>query len=243
MFFMGNGHISSDWGLMGGYPAASGYRFAAHKTGIKELIASGAPIPLGGDTDPENPVWDGLIKDAVIKRDKQAITTEEMFADYDLYLNYMRGGPGFGDPLDREPQSVVDDLNGGYLLERFADRVYGVIARKGADGVFAVDDDATVAKRKAIRKARIADSVPTREWMKGEREKILAKDAGTHVRQMFAASFKLGPRFEKEFRSFWNLPESWILTEEEIGVPHYGSHYSMDVSELPDVKTVQFVEE
>src|SRR5258708_10286099 len=194
MFFMGNGHISSDWGLMGGYPAASGYRFAAHKTGIKELIASGAPIPLGGDTDPESPVWDGLIKDAVIKRDKQAITTEEMFADYDLYLNYMRGGPGFGDPLDREPQSVVDDLNGGYLLERFADRVYGVIARKGADGVFAVDDDATLAKRKAIRKARIRHSWPTRGLTNSEREKILAKDAGTHVRQMFAASFKLGPR-------------------------------------------------
>ena len=27
MFFMGNGYMSSDCGLMGGYPAASGYRF------------------------------------------------------------------------------------------------------------------------------------------------------------------------------------------------------------------------
>ena len=106
-----------------------------------------------------------------------------------------------------------------------------------------LDDDATAAKRKAIRKARIADSVPTREWMKGEREKILAKNAGDHVKQMFAASFKLGPRFYSEFKAFWNLPADWTLTEEEIGVPHYGSHYSMDVSELPDVKTVQFVEE
>jgi acetone carboxylase alpha subunit len=60
---------------------------------------------------------------------------------------------------------------------------------------------------------------------------------------MFAASFKLGPRFEAEFRTFWDMPESWTLAEEDIGIPHYGSHYSMDVSELPDVKTVQFVEE
>jgi acetone carboxylase alpha subunit len=60
---------------------------------------------------------------------------------------------------------------------------------------------------------------------------------------MLAASFKLGPRFEAEFRTFWDLPESWTLAEEDIGIPHYGSHYSMDVSELPDVKTVQFVEE
>ena len=244
MFFMGNGHISSDWGLMGGYPAASGYRFAAHKTGLKKLIAEGKPLPLGGDTDPENPTWDGLLTDATIKRDKQAITTEEMFADYDLYLNYMRGGPGFGDPLDREPQRVVDDLNSGYLLERFAERVYGVVAGKGADGAWVVDEGATATKRKAIRKERIATSVPTREWLKGERAKVLGKTgAGDHVKQMFAASFKLGPKFLSDFKTFWDLPADWSLTEDELDIPHYGSHYSMDVSELPDVKTVQFVEE
>ena len=243
MFFMGNGHISSDWGLMGGYPAASGYRFAAHQTGLKELIASGADIPLGGDTDPENPTWDAMLPKAQIKRDKQAITTEEMFSDYDLYLNYMRGGPGFGDPLDREPQAVADDINGGYVLERLAGDVYGVVVKKGAGGLVVVDEAATKAARADIRKARIAKSVPTREWMKGEREKILVKDAGTQVQQMFAASFKLGPKFECEFRAFWDLPESWVLNEEDIGVPTYGSRYSMDISELPDVTTVQFVEE
>ncbi|MFG1200900.1 hydantoinase B/oxoprolinase family protein [Xanthobacter aminoxidans] len=243
MFFMGNGHISSDWGLMGGYPAASGYRFAAHQTGLKELIASGADIPLGGDTDPENPTWDAMLPKAQIKRDKQAITTEEMFSDYDLYLNYMRGGPGFGDPLDREPQAVADDINGGYVLERLAGDVYGVVVKKGAGGLVVVDEAATKAARADIRKARIAKSVPTREWMKGEREKILAKDAGTQVQQMFAASFKLGPKFEREFRAFWDLPESWVLNEEDIGIPTYGSRYSMDISELPDVRTVQFVEE
>ena len=243
MFFMGNGHISSDWGLMGGYPAASGYRFAAHKTGLKQLIAQGEPIPLGGDTDPENPVWDGLIQDAVIKRDKQAITTEEMFADYDLYLNYMRGGPGFGDPLDREPQRVADDLNGGYLLERFAASVFGVILTKGADGLHVVDQPATEARRAAIRSERLAKSAPVSEWMRTERQNILKKEAGAQVKQMFAASFDLGPRFFEEFKTFWNLPEDWSLPEDTIGVPTYGSKYSMDLSELPDVRMVQFVEE
>lgn len=243
MFFMGNGHISSDWGLMGGYPAASGYRFAAHKTGLKELIAEGKPIPLGGDTDPENPTWDAMLPNAQIKRDKQAITTEEMFADYDLYLNYMRGGPGFGDPLDRDPQRVADDLNGGYTLERFAARLHGVMVKKDAKGTYTVDADATKARRTEIRKERLAKAVPTTEWMKTEREKILAKDAGTHVQQMFASSFALGPRFYSEFKAFWTLPEEWTLLEEEIGVPHYGSKYTMDLSELPDVRLVQFVEE
>lgn len=132
---------------MGGYPAASDYRFAAHKTGLKELIAEGKPIPLGGDTDPENPIWDAMLPNAQIKRDKQVITIEEMFADYDLYLNSMRGGPGFGDPLDRDPQRVADDLNGGYTLERFAARLHGAIVKKDAKGAYTVDADATKARR------------------------------------------------------------------------------------------------
>lgn len=134
MFFMGNGHISSDWGLMGGYPAASGYRFEAHDTGLKDRIANGEAIPFGGDTDPENPVWEGMLEGARIKRDKQAITTEAMFKDYDLYLNYMRGGPGFGDPLDREPQAVADDVNGGYLLPASPTASTGSCWRRPATG-------------------------------------------------------------------------------------------------------------
>jgi acetone carboxylase alpha subunit len=207
------------------------------------MIADGRPIPLGGDTDPEHPVYDGLIAGARIKRDKQAITTEAMFKDYDLYLNYMRGGPGFGDPLDREPQKVADDVNGGYLLERFADSVYGVVLVEAGDGRKGVDPEATEARRRAIRRERLEQSVPTQEWMARERERILAKDAGLQVQQMYAASFKLGPRFEQQFRSFWNLPADWQLLEADLPIPSYGREYAMDVSELPDVHTVQFVEE
>jgi len=95
-----------------------------------------------------------------------------------------------------------------------------------------------------MRKERIARSVPTQEWLKGERDKIIRKiGADDHVKQMFAASFKLSPKFLSQFKTFWELPKDWNLTEDEIGVVHYGSDYAMDVSELPDVKTVQFVEE
>ncbi|MBN9670042.1 hydantoinase B/oxoprolinase family protein [Roseibium aggregatum] len=243
MFFMGNGHISSDWGLMGGYPAASGYRFAAHDTGLEEAIRNGGPIPHGGDTDPQNPTFDAMVNPEGIKRDKQAITTEEMFKDHDLYLNYMRGGPGFGDPLDREPGAVAEDVNGGYLLERFATSVYGVVLNKQADGCFTADLDGTAQRRAGIRKERLAKSQPTRDWMARERERILAKDAGLQVQQMYASSFKLGPKWAEGFREFWDLPDDWQLNEADLPIPSYGREYSMDLSELPDVKTVKFVEE
>lgn len=243
MFFMGNGHITSDWGLMGGYPAASGYRFAAHNTNLKQKIENGEPIPHGGDTDPEFPDYEKILEGAQIKRDKQAITTEEMFADYDLYLNYMRGGPGFGDPIERSPKSVAKDANEGYLIPRFADKVYGVVLKKDKSGQFTVDHAGTEKRRDEMRRERLAESVPTKEWMEKERQKILDKDAGTQVQQMFAASFKLGPKFEASFRKFWNLPDSWELKEEDLPIPSYGKDYSMDLSELPDVKTVTLVEE
>ena len=79
--------------------------------------------------------------------------------------------------------------------------------------------------------------------MQQERDKIIAKEASTQVRHMFATSFALSEKFLKTFRQFWNLPDSWQLPESELGVPTYGSVHRMDLSQMPDVKTVVQVEE
>jgi acetone carboxylase alpha subunit len=244
MFFMGNGYMNSDWGLMGGYPAATGYRFEAHKTGLKERIAAGDSLPLGGDINPDLPDYENhLNAGSVVKRDKQCMTTEDCYDNYDLYLNYLRGGPGFGDPLDREPESIARDLNNGLLLPEYAQKVYGAVATKDANGVWTVDGKQTALMRLDIRKQRVARSQPTREWMKVERERILVKHAAPQVQHMFATSFGLSKKFENAFRSFWDLPASWTLTEEELDVPSYGSTFRMDLSKMPDVNTVVLVEE
>ncbi len=36
----------------------------------------------------------------------------------DLYLSPGRGGGGLGDPLERPPERVADDVSSGHLLER-----------------------------------------------------------------------------------------------------------------------------
>ena len=244
MFFMGNGYMNSDWGLMGGYPPATGYRFEAHNTGLKERIASGDQLPLGGDTNPDLPDYENHIKaGAVVKRDQQCMTTEDCYANYDLYLNYLRGGPGFGDPLDREIDAIARDLNNALLLPEYAQKVYGAVATKNGDGVWRVDAGRTAQRREEIRKRRLERSTPVREWMKKERERILTKSASSQVQHMFATSFSLSKKFEQQFRQFWNLPESWVLTEDELKIPTYGSTYRMDLSNMPDVKTIVLVEE
>ncbi|NPT59850.1 hydantoinase B/oxoprolinase family protein [Paraburkholderia elongata] len=244
MFFMGNGYMNSDWGFMGGYPSATGYRFEAHKTGLKERIAQGLSLPLGGDSNPDAPDYERHI-DATskVKRDKQCMTTEDCYENHDLYLNYLRGGPGFGDPLDRETEAIAKDLNNGFLLPEFAEKVYGAVLAQDATGIWTVDAKKTVKRRGEIRKERLARSLPTREWMKEERERVLTKHASRPVRHMFATSFGLSEKFLNEFRAFWDLPADWNMTEAELDVPSYGSKYRMDLSLLPDVTTVVQVEE
>ncbi|WP_374327625.1 hydantoinase B/oxoprolinase family protein [Azonexus sp.] len=244
MFFMGNGFMNSDWGMMGGYPSATGYRFEAHNTGLEKRIAIGDSLPLGADLDPSDPDYERhLDATATVKRDKQCITTEDCYANHDLYLNYLRGGPGFGDPIDREPKAIEADLNQKFLLPEYAAKVYGAVFTQDAKGVFTVDPALTAQRRGEIRKERLARALPTREWMKEERERIVNKHAAVQVQHMFATSFALSEKFTREFKDFWNLPADWQLLEEDLGVPSYGSKHRMDLSLLPDVTTVVQVEE
>ena len=48
----------------------------------------------------------------------------------DGFINLSAGGGGFGDPLDRDPSSIVSDVVEGYVSREAAKRVYGVVVRK-----------------------------------------------------------------------------------------------------------------
>jgi acetone carboxylase alpha subunit len=59
--------------------------------------------------------------------------------------------------------------------------------------------------------------------MEQERERIQKKEASVQVQHMYAGSFALSESFASEFKEFWNLPEEWKLTEDELGVPVFGA--------------------
>jgi len=77
------------------------------------------------------------------------------------------GGGGWGDPLERDPELVLRDVDEGLHSIDFASRAYGV---EIADGV--VDDEATAAKRRELTEARtegkwqVPTAAPT-NWTKG----------------------------------------------------------------------------
>ena len=71
--------------------------------------------------------------------------------------------------------------------------MYGAVATKDANGVWSVDARETALQRLEIRRQRLARSIPTQEWMKEERERILTKNASVQVQHMFATSFACRP--------------------------------------------------
>ncbi len=213
MYFMGNGYTQTDCGMFGGYPAATGYRLAVHDTDLAERFSLGEMVPTGGDGDPENSEIDGSVKGQLI-RDNRATTTPDIYKNYDLYLNYLRGGPGLGDPIERDIRAIEIDLNEGVLLPRYARSIYGAVCSQDrADGRWTVSEKESAAERQTMRDRRLARARPVDEWMADERDRILRQEASAQVREMYQSSMKMSERFAAEFREFWSLADDWKLEE------------------------------
>jgi N-methylhydantoinase B len=69
------------------------------------------------------------------------------------------GGGGWGDPLERDTERVLTDIDDGLVSESFAHAAYGVVL----DGSGRVDEDATAMRRRDLSRLRDQDEwrVPT----------------------------------------------------------------------------------
>jgi N-methylhydantoinase B/acetone carboxylase alpha subunit len=195
---IGSGRCFIQAGLWGGYPAAAGYRHNIRNTNLLDLAAEQKPFPLS-EPDPADSALAREIE-GDHQFDIETTSLPEVMRQGDLYLCMFRGGAGTGDPLERPYESVMADLEGDFLLPRYAESVYGVVAG---------DESATDTRRKEIREQRGEQALPVREWMKSERERILAGDMIETVQRMYAESMRLSPRWAAEFREFWDLPEDF----------------------------------
>src|SRR5205807_10354097 len=127
-------------------------------------------------------------------------TLPELMRQGDLYLCCFRGAAGLGDPIGRPYGSVMEGLDGDFLLARYAESVYGVVPG---------DAGATAGRRDEIRNERADRAVPVREWIDKERERVQAGDFIEPVKRMYAESMRLSDRWAQEFREFWDLPDDF----------------------------------
>ena len=203
----GNGHTFNGTGMFGAYPASPIYRHSIKDTDLKERFEKGRPYPVA-DFDPENSEMSAHVTGTHLK-DHNLSHMADMHSEYDLYLSILSGGHGCGDPMEREPEKVVDDLNELLLLPRFAESGYGVIAGRVGDGAWRLDAGATEAKRAEIRAQRLERSIPVAEWIAGQRPKVEKGDHIEPIRRMYAESLSLSENWAAAYRGFWDLPEDW----------------------------------
>ncbi|OWY06330.1 hydantoinase B/oxoprolinase family protein [Thioclava sp. IC9] len=97
-----------------------------------------------------------------------------VFSDYpvhpgDEFARPTAGGGGFGDPLERAPEKVRDDVIDDYVSIERAARDYGVVLKQiDADlGEYEVDERATDRLRAEIRAERV-------QWARMDPEKVAA---------------------------------------------------------------------
>src|SRR6056297_1315604 len=217
LYEMGNGYMSSDSGIFGGYPAASGYILNARDTDLEERFENGEDYPQH-DLDPESGDFESKI-DGEITRRPEGISTPKEFDDYDMYLNYLRGGSGLGDPLERDPEDVLADIHDGYVLPRHAEDAYGVIVEKVDDearhnsavqGEWELDADATEQLREERMRERAETAQPVSEWYAEERERIRnGDDLIDDVKKTYESSMRMSTQFATFFRDFWELPDEF----------------------------------
>jgi len=135
--------FANSGGISGGL-GASAVRFkVARNSNIDELFKAGR-MPEGIDE----------FQTEVLKA-----KSENMLAANDLVYFGVPGGAGYGDPIKREPERVLTDLEAGILSLEEAKKFYGVVI-KGDE----VDVKATEAEREAIRKRRLTRGRFLEEW-------------------------------------------------------------------------------
>ncbi|MCW3066406.1 MAG: hypothetical protein JWN32_3578 [Solirubrobacterales bacterium] len=87
------------------------------------------------------------------------------YGEGDLWVLQCGGGGGYGDPLDRDPEAVMQDMRDELLTDWVAQRLYHVVH----DDELVVDPDATAAARAAERRDRLERGKPYDEFVAGWR--------------------------------------------------------------------------
>jgi N-methylhydantoinase B len=125
-------------GANGGYPGATNVAEVVRQSDVDKFFSE--------DTIPD--------KLGEISGDHEELAAKEIKIGLDgntVVRLREGGGSGLGDPIKRASEVVCSDVSDGYITPEQAEQVYGVIIQNGS-----VDEKATEARRKDIRKKRQA---------------------------------------------------------------------------------------
>ena len=193
-------------GLMGGYPSPGAVVAVAQNTNLPELIKSGeTPTTFQEVVDCVESGELTVEKLHICKSDAR----EHELKDNDLWSQMAATGGGWGDPLERDPDAVLNDARSGQVPADFSEGIYGVVLKRdGAE--YSLDAQATKEKRDALRAERRATSIPVKQWWQESRKDVLNKAFLEPLQDMYrsSTSFK---NYARHYRGFWQLPDHFEI--------------------------------
>jgi len=202
--------FSGAGGMHGGYPQPTAYRLIAKNTNLKEIFKNQQDYPLW-DPDPANGEFEKLLKGEIIRKPYAQMYPISL-DNYDMFHWCMSGGPGYGDPLERDVKSVEQDVNDGIYTEDKVYNIYGVVAKfDNEKDEWIIDENATQERRKEILNMRKEKSKTFEEFWKQERILITENQLSEPVKRMYKESLELSDKWAQNFREFWNLPENFKI--------------------------------
>jgi len=221
-----NYYVPATQGLMGGYPTARRIYNQTFNTNIKELFDSGKEYPtwLGieaiegrGPTLIEKMLEGGVKKIAIE-------TAQPVFPiqDYDLFEHAVDGSAGFGDPLERDPQLIIKDMQKGLTSPRMASEVCGAVIEKTGPRQqdLKCNYEKTAELRRQMKEKRKKQGIPAAEYIIQQRKRILKGDLPLHCIELINSLLEFSPSWAKWYREQWGLTEDFraipLTTKKEI---------------------------
>jgi N-methylhydantoinase B len=163
-------------GVFGGFPGICNVHMVVRDSGVMQLLADGV-LPLGLVSALRPFDVERLGGQAELLPGK---TDEFELVPGDLFAYSFQGGGGYGDPLQRDVECVLQDVDHGVVTPERAEAVYGVIVGDGQ-----VLHEASERLRAEQRRARIERSKPPVAGGGDAGERIVRLGTGLWVTRRF----------------------------------------------------------
>jgi len=195
-------------GMSGGYPGGTSYSVRAHDTDLARRTVTDEPYPL--DDMPHNSRIEDQIEADEITRDHDGMFFPEEFENYDLLRYQTSGGPGWGDPLERPPEKLKEDVEKDIFTPDVVEEVYGVVGDYDPDDRdFTIDEEATEERRAEVREERAERTQSFDEFFDEEQDRVKKSDWNDGVQYMYEGVFETSEEWAEEFRDFWDLGDGY----------------------------------
>ena len=208
--------VFDNQGMCGGYPGPTAkFEYVSRNTDVLDRIAKRLPLPHV-EGDPRQPEISTKVAGDYEVVD--GVFLERPLKSGDLFQFFYNTGGGYGDPIERDPAAVRQDLDRGIQSIEVAASVYRVVASLDPKTRrHVVDEAATDASRARCREERGARAVPVKQWMAEERERLKRSDLRREVKEMYNDVLGFSEKWGREFREFWDLPADFTFDVREEG--------------------------